>query len=90
MTELPSQMGSFTLKEAAFLTHVSRSKLTHFCHARVLLGHRVSKGYWRVSRKALLAFMHEFDIPLDLSLHGTCPQREFYPPKDFKKECNDA
>ena len=79
-------MGSFTLKEAAFLTHVSRSILAHNCIARVIKGHKVGKGYWRIPRRSLIAFMHEFDIPLDLALHGTCPQKESYPPKDFRKE----
>jgi len=77
-------MGSFTLKEAAFLTHVSRSILAHNCISGVIGGHRVGKGYWRISRVSLISFMHEFSIPLDLALHGTCPQAESYPPKDFK------
>ena len=83
MPDLPSQLGSFTLKEAAFLTHVSRSMLGHHCHTDVLKGYRTANS-WRVGRDALIEYMERFNIPLDLATQGSCPQTDAYPPKDFK------
>lgn len=81
---LPSNMGSFTLKEAAFLTHVSRFTLRHECIIGKIQGYRSSNcGYWRIGRASLINFMEQVGIPLDLALQGTCPHPDAYSPKDF-------
>ena len=86
MSELPSGMGSFSMGEACFLTHISRDTLRVHCDRGVIRHYRTGGlcGHRRITREALMVFMRSYDIPLDLATRGACPQPQGCAPSDFK------
>jgi hypothetical protein len=82
--KLPTKMGSFSIGEAGFLMQVSREVIAAHCDKDLIRWYRPGpRGHRRIAREALLVFMARYEIPLDISLQGDCPQRSGTPPPDF-------
>jgi len=95
---LPSQIGTFTLGECAFLCQISADRLRDYCMdtacpARARSGirlqcYRIGRGTRpsrRVKRHDLIVWMNSMGIPLDVSQYGASRVTGAFPPDDWVK-----